>query len=180
MRRLLLVLGALAAVALLAWSVPLAADAIGALSETRIGQTRTPVPGAREAELESGTHTVFYEVEAGHSIDVPRLDIAISSGEGGPRLELDGFSGDLDITSGGRAATAIGSVRVPADGRYRIRVTSRAGAASPAVVLGRPLTGRIVRLVLAIAGAFAGLGLGALVVAIAIALRTRDARAPGT
>lgn len=174
MRWILTALGAIAAGALLAWGIPLAVDAADALSATRLGETRTPVPGALGVKLESGKHTVFYEVDEDGSIEVPRLAIDIrAEGDGAP-LELDGFSGDLDLTSGGRHATAIGTVRVPQERRYRIRVTSRVDAESPAVVLGRPITARVVRLLVAIAAIVAGLGMAALV-AIAIALRARGA-----
>lgn len=187
MRWILLALGAVIAAALLATGTILALDAIGALSGTRIGDTRTPVPGTREAELQSGRHTVFYEVEeasveshgpeGGVSIDVPPLEIAIRRDGDGPALELDDYSGDLDVTSGGRAATAVRTVRVPDEGLYRISVAGPVDAASPAIVLGRPLLGRIMRMLVTIAAIVAGLCLWALVLASGIALRTRAPRA---
>ena len=117
MRFALLALGALTAAVLLAWAIPHVVDSAGALTATRIGDTRTPVPGSTDVKLESGKHTVFYEVAEGGSIDVPPLEVAIHPQGNRAPLELDGFSGDLDLTSGGRHATAIGTVRVPEDGR---------------------------------------------------------------
>lgn len=131
----------------------------------------------RGVELDAGKYTVFYEVEdgsQGEELEVPPLELEIRGRRGGTPLELEGFSGDLDVTSGGRAATAVRTVRLPEDGRYRIRVSGHPDAASPAIVLGRPITGRVVRLLLAIAAIVAGLGLGALVLATTIALRTLD------
>jgi hypothetical protein len=176
-RPVLLALAALAAFALLAWSIPLAVDAVDALSETRIGDTRTAVPGSHEVELEARKHTVFYEVEEGGSIDVPPLEVAIRPEGDRPPLALEDFSGNFDLTSGGRQATAIATVRVPEEGRYRIGVTGRAGDDEPAVVLGRPVLPRILRLLGALAAIVAGLGLAALAAAIAIAIALRASRA---
>lgn len=183
MRRVTLPLGALAAIALLVGGIGIAVDAGSKLfGGVRIGETRTPVPGARDAQLDSGRYTLFYEVDessvesdgSGDSdVDVPPLEVTIRRGGDGPPLELEDYGGSFDVTGGGRAATAVRSVRVPESGRYRIRATSRRGAGSPAVVLGRPVLARILRLVVGIAAAFAGLALGALVVASALALRAR-------
>lgn len=183
MRLLILALGALLAALLVGWGVRGAIDAADSLSGTRIGATRTPMPGTRIVRLESGKHTVFYEVDDGaadgEEIDVPRLDVAIRRAEGGALLELEGFSGDLDLTSGGRAATAAGTVRIPEDGRYRLAVRGKADAAAPAVVLGRPITARVLRLLVAVAGVLTGLCLGLLVGAVALALRP-GRRCPGS
>ena len=181
MRPLLLVLGALGAAGLLVWGVARGIDVAGELSSARIGETRTAIPGKRDAVLDSGRYTVFYEVDersgGPDEIDVPPVDVAIRSEGDGPRLELEGFSGDLDIASGGRAATAIASVKLPDDGRYRIRASGREEARAPAIVLGRPIGGRVLRLLLAVAAVVAGVGLAALVAVTAIALRAREGRA---
>ena len=175
MRLLILTLGAPLAAMLVGWGVPGAIDAADSLSGTRIGATRTPMPGARIVTLDSGKHTVFYEVDDGaadgEEIEVPALDVSVRPAKGGEPLELEGFSGDLDLTSAGRAATAVGAVRVPEDGRYRVAATGEADAAAPAVVLGRPITARVLRLLVAIAAVFTGVCLGILVGAVALALR---------
>lgn len=187
MRRMLLPLGALAAAALLLWGITAAIDAAGALSGTRIGATRTSVPGVRDVVLERGRHTLFYEVDESSvegdgsgdtEIEVPPLDVVIHRSGDGPPLPLEGYSGSFDVTSGGRAATAVRSVQVPDEGRYRIRVANRVDAGSPAVVLGRPIVGRVLRLLVTIAAALGGLALGGLVVASAIALRARGHSEP--
>ena len=69
-------------------------------------------------------------------------------------------------------------MEVPREGRYRISAGPEVRAAAPAIVLGRPVSGRVMRLVLGVAGVLAGLGLGALVAAIAIGLRVRARSQP--
>ena len=185
MHRTLLLLGAIAAVALTIWGGALAVHAAGALSSTRLGETRTALPGTRDVEIDSGRYTVFYEIDEDSvvrsgdesEVPVPPLDITIRSRADGRPLELEDYGGSFDVTSGGRAATAVRSVRVPENGVYRIRADGRAGDASPAVVLGRPITRRVLRLVIAVVAVIGGLGLGALVLATGLALRSRDATA---
>jgi hypothetical protein len=83
------------------------------------------------------------------------------------------------ISSGGRAAQAIATVEVPEDGRYEITVTDSADAPSPAVVLGKPITRRILRLVVGIAGSVVGLALLGLVARSPSASRYGAARRLG-
>jgi len=66
---------------------------------------------------------------------------------------------------------------VPEDGRFEITVTDSADAPSPAVVLGKPITRRILRLVVGIAGSVAGLALLGLVGALAIGFAVRGRKA---
>lgn len=183
MRHLLLVLGALAAVALTVVGVTTTVDAAGSFSDVRIGDTRTAMPGSREVELDEGKYVVFYEVSdegvSGDSdnINVPPLDVRVREAGDGRALDLDDYTTDFDVSSGGRAAQAIATVEVPEDGRYEITATDSADAPSPAVVLGKPITRRILRLVVGIAGSVAGLALLGLVGALAIGFAVRGRKA---
>ena len=181
MRRTLLPTGAIAALALLAIGVLMTADAAGTLSETRLGSTRTFVPGSRWADLEERKYTVFYEVATGtiaegslDDLPVPPLEVTIRRDGDGPALPLDDYSGSFTVYSGGRGATAWRTVKVPEAGRYRIRVAGRSTDPGPAVVLGRPLTRRIFNLILGIAGIVAGLAVAALTTGLAIATGGRS------
>jgi hypothetical protein len=187
-RRTLLLLGGLAAVALTVLGVTITVDAIDQFSGgARIGKTRTPVPGQRDVTLEARKYVVYYEVDSGFAggfdetreIQVPAdLDVAIRRNGDGPPLRLEDYSADFEVSSGGRTAQAWRTVDVPSKGDYRISAAPEVRAAAPAIVLGRPVTGRLVRLVLGIAAVLAGLGLGVLVGAIAIALRVRARSQP--
>ena len=187
MHRTLLLLGGLAAVALTVWGVGLSIDAIDALTGgARIGETRTPVPGQRTVTLGARKYVVYYEVDSGFAggfdregdVRIPELDIAIRpDGEAAP-LRLEDYDGSFEVESGGRTAEALRTVEVPREGRYRISAGPEVRAAAPAIVLGRPVSGRVMRLVLGVAGVLAGLGLGALVAAIAIGLRVRARSQP--
>ena len=187
MHRTLLLLGALAAAALTAWGGGLSVDAIDALTGgARIGETRTPVPGQRTVRLEARKYVVYYEVDSGFTggvdgtddLRIPALEVAIRpAGESEP-LPLEGYGGDFEVESGGRMAEAWRTVEVPREGSYRVSAGPELRAAAPAVVLGRPVSGRVTRLVLGVAGVVAGLGLAALVAAIAIGLRVRARSQP--
>jgi hypothetical protein len=189
-RRTLLLLGALAAVALTALAITVVVDAIDQFSGgARIGKTRTPVPGQRDATLEERKYVVYYEVDSGFAggfdktreIVVPaELDLAIRRDGDGPPLPLDDYGGDFEVSSGGRTAQAWRTVEVPRAGNYRISAGPEVRAAAPAIVLGRPVSGRVLRLVFGIAALLAGLGLGGLVGAIAVGLRLRARSQPVT
>ena len=160
--------------------VTITVDAVGSFSDVRIGDTRTSIPGSREVELDEGKYVVFYEVdddvttELGEgSLTVPPLDLAIRAPDAERPLDLDDYSGDFNVSTGGREAQAIATVEVPEDGRYEITVSSSADAPSPAVVLGKPITRRILRLGVGIAGIVAGLALLGLVGAIAVGFAVR-------
>jgi len=180
-RRALLVLGALAGIALTALGAATAAGAVDALGDTRIGDTRITLPGSRSARLDEGKHVVYYEVEEdsvgdARDIAVPELQVLVRP-EGSRRpLELDDYSAEFDVASGGRAARAVAAVEVPREGDYEITVAARSPAPGSTVVLGRPITGRIARLILGIAGAAGGLGLVALMAALAVARAVRQRR----
>ena len=181
MHRTLLLLGAIGAAALTIWGIALTVDAVSTFSGTRIGDTRTAVPGARDMELDEGRHTVFYEIDEDFvlrsgddtEVPVPPLEVTIRRRGDGRALDLDDYGGSFDVTSGGRAATAVRTVNVPRGGVYRLRASGRAGGASPAVVLGKPVTRRALRLVVALAAVVAGLAALALMVALWIASRRR-------
>lgn len=183
MRQLLLILGGLAAIVLSVVSVTITVDAIGSFSDVRIGDTRTSIPGTREVELDEGKYVVFYEVsDEGVSDDsdgnlyVPPLDVRVHLPDAARSLDLDDYSSDFNVSSGGRDAQAIATVEVPEDNRYEITVSGSADAASPAVVLGKPITRRILRLIVGIAGFVAGLALLALTGALAIGFAVRKPR----
>ena len=186
MRRLLLIFGALAGMALAAVGGVTTVDAIGSFSDVRIEDTRTPIPGAREVKLDAGKYVLFYEVDDesvshldGGPFPVPALDVTVRRAEKGPALDLDDYSGDFNVSSGGRAAQAAATLEAPEDGRYEIAARTGARASAPAVVLGRPITGRILRLIAGLAGIVAGLGIVALVAALAIGLAVRGSKSAG-
>jgi hypothetical protein len=178
--RTLLPLGALAAVALLVFGGSLTVDAIDSLSETRVGATRTPVPGTRNVELEARRYTLFYEVGSSSVLEgdldklpIPPLEVTIRRGGDGTPLPLDDYGGSFTLYDGDRAAKAWRTVQVPEAGRYRIRAAGRPRALDLAVVLGKPVTRRVLRLVAGLAGIASGLGLLALLAAVEIAARFR-------
>ena len=191
MRRLFLTLGALAALALMAVGAGMLAGAIEDFGATRIGETRTAIPGERTARLEPGKHVVYYEVDEGSvpgsdsggdgEIAVPAgLPVSIRRDGDGRPLDLDDYGSDFNVSSGGRFAQAAATVEVPEEGSYSIEAgrVDASPASEPAVVLGRPITGRVLRLVVGIAGIVAGLGLAVLVAVVAVALAARRRRGP--
>ena len=179
-RALLAVMGVLAALALCVLGGTLVYDAIDSLADgARHGETRTPIPGTTDVELDEGKYVVYYEVDSGTVLDadaivIPSLDVEIRRAGDGPPLELDDYGSNLTVDSGGRAAKAAFTVGVPADGRYRISTSGEEGSGS--VVLGKPLTRRVLSLVLGGAAFLAGLALGILVVAVVAGLTIRDRR----
>ena len=191
MRKALLALGALIAIGAVAGGAALIVDSIERFSEARIEDSRTVLPGVRDAELDAGKHVLYYEVDADSvvtsgdevvgDIPVPPLEVTIRRDADGPPLPLRDYGGSFELTGGGRAATAVRTVRVPEDGSYRIRARGRPGTAvEPAVVLGRPVGGRVLRLVLGIALAVLGFALAALVTVLAVVLWLRARRAAPT
>lgn len=184
MRATAAVLAGAAALALCAWGGTLAYGAIDSLTDgARIGETRTAIPGTTDAELDEGKHVLFYEVDSSTTtgderIPVPPLRVTIRRSGDGPPLRLEDYGGSFRVESGGRAAQAAATVRIPSDGRYRITAAGRPDAADPAVVLGRPVTRRVLRLVLGLAAFVAGLALGVLVIAVAAGLALREHRQP--
>jgi len=179
-RALLAVIGVVAALALCVWGGTLVYDAIDSLADgARLGETRTPIPGVTDVELDEGKYVVFYEVDSSTVVDaeaivIPSLDLAIRRGGDGQPLELDDYGSNFTVEGGGRAAKAAYTVRVPADGRYRISTSGEEGTGS--VVLGKPVTRRVLNLVLGGAAFLAGIALGILVIAIVAGLSIRDRR----
>jgi len=109
-------------------------------------------------------------------IAIPRFLVTIRRGGDGPPLAIEDYDSDFRVESGGRAAQAAATIRIPSDGRYRITASGRPDAADSAVVLGRPVTRRVLRLVLGLAAFLAGLALGTLVIAVAAGLSLRGHR----
>ena len=178
MRALLLILGALAGLALVGLGAVTAIDGMEGVSDVRIEETRTSIPGEREVGLEAGKHVVFYEVaDDGEEQTpvVPALEVRVRRPGASRFLELDDYSGDFDVSGGGREAQAISTLEVPEDGRYEIAARGRTDATAPGVVLGHPITPRVLQLIAGVIGVVAGLGLIVLVAVLAIgwAVRTR-------
>ena len=180
-------MGALAGTALAVWGVTLSVDAIDALTGgARIGDTRTPVPGQRTVALDTRKYVIYYEVDSGFAggfddagdLRIPALQVAIRPEGGRAALPLDDYDGSFEVDSGGRSAEAWRTVEVPREGNYRISTGPEVRAAAPAVVLGRPVSGRVTNLVLGVAATLAGLGLLAQMAAIAIGLRVRARTQP--
>ena len=91
-RALAAALGVAAALGLCVWGGALTYDAIDSLTDgARIGETRTPIPGTTDVELDEGKYVVFYEVDASSvagedPIPVPGLIATIRRGGDGPPL----------------------------------------------------------------------------------------------
>ena len=140
MRVLAAVIGVAAALGLCVWGGLLAYDATDSLVDgARMGETRTSIPGTTDVELEKGKYVVFYEVDASSvfgdgRIPVPPLGLSIRRGGDGPPLELKDYGTDFNVESGGRAAQAAHTIRIPSDGHYRIRASGQRAGADPAVV----------------------------------------------
>ncbi len=182
MRTIAAVLGVLAALALCAGGGVLAYDAADSLIDgARHGETRTPIPGATDVELDEGKYVVFYEVDStsvgDENVPVPEFTLTIRRAGGGPPLKIEDYGSDFRVDSGGRVGQAVSTVRIPSDGRYRIRTTGTPVGDEPAVVLGKPVGRRVLRLVLGATLFVAGLAIGLLVVAIAAGLAYRNRRA---
>ena len=117
--------------------------------------TRTPIPGQRTVQLEARKYNVFFEAadianpdRVGDQLDDPKtspLNIRIRA-EGSDRLlELNGYSGTFTVSD----STAIATVRVPREGRYRVSVTSSDDLpySRPTISLGEPIGRRVIRLI---------------------------------
>lgn len=188
MRIPLLVLGALVAIVLIVVGVTMTVDAAGSLSDVRIEDTRTAIPGSKDVELEEGKYVVFYEVsdDAGYvggdgGVYMPPVEMRLTAVGGAQPLELRPYSTDFNISGGGRKGHAFVTVDVPRDGRYALRAEppgpeGAAEAASNGVVLGKPITHRALRLIVGITGILAGLAVLALICALSIGLAVRKRR----
>jgi hypothetical protein len=158
------------------------ADAIGSWSGARIGATRTGAPGTRDARLDDVKYVVYYEIDedsvpaTGDADDIPvpaSFRVTIRRGGDGRPLPLEEYGTSFRVTSGDRTARAVWTVQVPQEGRYRIQATAVPGADEPAVVLGRPVGRRVVRLVVGIFGIVGGFVLAIIVGVIAVVLAIR-------
>lgn len=174
MRRAAIV-AAVAAVVLFGVGAVVVAGAAGALSETRIGETRATVPGQRTVELEERKYVLFYEVdEDSNPVPVPAdLEVRIAPAGGGSALHFDPYGSEFTVESGGRSAVAINTVDVPRAGAYRVRATGARAQSDPAVVLGEPSRERVLRLVLGIVVLLLGMLSGITTLVLAILLRRR-------
>ncbi|MEA2451129.1 MAG: hypothetical protein QOG63_3061 [Thermoleophilaceae bacterium] len=139
------------------------------LQDTRIGATRTPVPGARGVRLDAGKYVVYYEAgTTGGDIGLARprgVTVRIETSSSAP-LPLRTYGGNFHTGSSYVDARAFLTVEIPRAGNYRIIATGRSSqpivASSPRIVLGVPTGGNVLRLV--------GAGLLALLAFIALCI----------
>jgi hypothetical protein len=155
------------------------------IDNARIESTRTPVPGQRIVELDTRRYNIFFEADnivdpdqVGQQLDDPAtspLRIRIREEDSDRVLPLDGYSGTLTL-SGGPDATAIATVRIPREGRYRITVTSTEDLffSSPSITLGEPIARRVVKLVGGLIVAGVTLLAGLLILVVTLILRARE------
>jgi hypothetical protein len=97
-----------------------------------IAATRTPMGGARTAELKAGSYTLYVvDAGGGASADDFHVDASIRA-PGRDSLPLRRYEDGLEFTTKGGTAYAYRTVRVPADGVYEVSADGDADA----VVLG--------------------------------------------
>lgn len=148
------------------------------LSDMRLEDTRTELPGQRAVHLESRKYIVWIETRGGDldnfngsAADVPA---EIRPADGGAALPLADYSGSFTTQSGGREAAALATVTPPSAGDYVIAGPSTRMVPNPSVVLGNPTGSAVLTLVVGIVLAAIGL-LGAIVATIlAIVLPRKD------
>jgi hypothetical protein len=126
------------------------------LQHTRIGATRTPVPGARDVKLDAGKYVIYYEAgTTGGDIGLARprgvsVRIETPSPASLP-LPLRTYGGNFHTGSSKVDALAFLTVEIPRAGNYRIIATGRSSqpivARSPRIVLGEPTGGKVLQLV---------------------------------
>jgi hypothetical protein len=157
-------------------------DVVDDWSGARIGATRTPAPGTRDVLLDDVKYVVYFEVdedsvpstEDADDIRVPAgLDLTVRRGGDGRPLPLEDYATSFRVTSGDRTARAVSTIEVPEEGRYRIRAGAAPGADEPALVLGRPVGRRVLRLGSGIAATAGGFILLAILGVIAVVLAVR-------
>lgn len=107
--------------------------------------------------------------------------LALIAVGGAGALVLDRYGSELTVQSGGRAGIAINTVQVSRAGRYRLQAAGAATPAGPAVVLGEPSGGRVLRLVLGIIVLVLGglIGIAAIVLAVVAHTRRSGTREAG-
>jgi hypothetical protein len=124
------------------------------LHHTRIGATRTPVPGARDVRLDAGKYVIYYEAgTTGGNIGLARprgVSVRIETPSRAP-LPLRTYGGNFHTGSSYVDARAFLTVEIPRAGNYRIIAAGRSSqsivASSPRIVLGEPTGGKVLRLV---------------------------------
>lgn len=128
---------------------------VGLGLKSRIGATRTPVPGARAVHLDSGKYDVYFELPGGGynkygEFNAPsRLRVSIAS-PGTRSLPLLGYSGRSYVGSTGSQGLATDTVQIPQAGVYRIRTQWPNGAVyHSTVVLGVAPGTAYIRLIIA-------------------------------
>jgi hypothetical protein len=126
------------------------------LHHTRIGATRTPVPGARDVKLDAGKYVIYYEAgTTGGDIGLARprgVSVRIETPSPAPLpLPLRTYGANFHTGSSKVDARAFLTVEIPRAGNYRIIATGRSSepivARSPRIVLGEPTGGKILQLV---------------------------------
>jgi hypothetical protein len=122
------------------------------LHHTRIGATRTPVPGARDVRLDAGKYVIYYEAgtTGGIALARPRgVSVRIESPSPAP-LPLRTYGGNFHTGSSHVDARAFLTVEIPRAGNYRLVATGRSSqpivARNPRIVLGEPTGGNVLRL----------------------------------
>jgi hypothetical protein len=125
------------------------------LHHTRIGATRTPVPGARDVRLDAGKYVIYYEAGTTGGIGLARprgVSVRIETPSPAPLpLPLRTYGGNFHTGSAKVDALAFLTVEIPRAGNYRIIATGRSSqpivARNPRIVLGEPTGGKILQLV---------------------------------
>jgi hypothetical protein len=119
------------------------------LHHTRIGATRTPVPGARDVRLDAGKYVIYYEAGTTGGIGLARprgVSVRIETPSPAP-LPLRTYDGNFHTGSPHVDALAFLTVEIPRAGNYRIIATGRSSqpivARNPRIVLGEPTGGKI-------------------------------------
>ena len=111
------------------------------------------------------------------SPDIPvpgSLSITIAPAAGGAgALVLDSYGSEFTVQSGGRSGIAINTVQVPRTGRYRLQAAGAAAPSRPAVLLGEPSRGRVLRLVLGIIVLVLGGLIAIVAIVLAVVVHTR-------
>jgi hypothetical protein len=146
--------------------------------------TRTPVPGERVVQLEERRYNVFFEApdiydpdRVGEALDDPStspLRIRVRDAQTERLLDLKGYSGTFTL-SGDRDSTAVASVEIPREGRYRLSVTTSDDLpySSPTIALGEPIRQRVVRLIGGIVVAAVAFLTGLLILIVTLVVRSR-------
>jgi hypothetical protein len=136
------------------------------LHHTRIGATRTPVPGARDVRLDAGKYVIYFEARTTGGIGLARprgVSVRIETPSRVP-LPLRRYGGNFHTGSSYVDARAFLTVEIPRAGSYRIIATGRSSQpiveSNPRIVLGEPTGGKILWL--------AGAGVLALLAFIAL------------